>query len=295
MPPSTLERLRMLTAIASNGTIAGAARSLGYTASAVSQHLSLLEREAGVSLVERSNRGVTLTSAGRLLADRSGEILDQVRNAFDDVGAAGGQHETSLVVAAFPTAITGILLPIREHLAPSIRLRIVDAESEEALRLLAGREVDAAITDGSAHRLHPGLQTFERTPLRTEPVRLVARADNTSTSLEAFTNSEWVLSGPASPIGFAIRELCGNLGFSPNVIAETDDHRVAFEVIAATGAVGALPQLALSTLPAAVAVVADVQLPFARTIEFTTRKSLSSNPAVADLARLLSAATGPQD
>ncbi len=290
MPSTTLERLRMLTAIASNGTIAGAARSLGYTASAVSQHLSLLEREAGVSLVERSNRGVTLTSAGRLLADRSGEILDQVRNAFDDVGASMGQYETTLVVAAFPTAITGILLPLREQLAPSIRLRIVDAESEDALRSLAAREIDAAITDGSAHRLHAGLQTFERIPLRTEPVRLVTRVDNTGATLESFADSEWVLSGPESPIGFAIRELCGSLGFAPSVIAETDDHRVAFEVILATGAVAALPELALSELPDEVTIVEDVQLPFARSIEFTTRKSLSLNPAVAELARLLARA-----
>ena len=81
--PTTLERLRVFLAISSTGTIAGAARALGYTPSAVSQHLAALEREAATTLVERSNRGVVLTAAGRLLATRSSDVLDLVRNAFE--------------------------------------------------------------------------------------------------------------------------------------------------------------------------------------------------------------------
>ena len=156
--PTSLERLRVFQTVATAGTIAGAARSLGYTASAVSQHVKALEREAAVPLVERSNRGVTLTSAGQLLAKRASDILDTVRNAFDELASANGRHETSLVVAAFPTAITTMLLPMRPHLAPSIRLTIVDAEPAEALRALTAREIDGAITDSYLDQqlLQPG-------------------------------------------------------------------------------------------------------------------------------------------
>ena len=66
--PTSLERLRVFLALSTVGTVAGAARSLGYTPSAVSQQLAVLEREAGVALVERSNRGVVLTSAGEVSA-----------------------------------------------------------------------------------------------------------------------------------------------------------------------------------------------------------------------------------
>ena len=113
MARTTLERLTILDAVASAGTIAGAARSLGYTPSAVSQQLAALEREARTPLVERSNRGITLTSAGQLLARRSGEILDTVRTAFDEIDTTTNSAPTPLVVAAFPTAITEILLPLR--------------------------------------------------------------------------------------------------------------------------------------------------------------------------------------
>ncbi len=242
MAPTTLERLRVLQAISSSGTIAGAARSLGYTPSAVSQHLASLEREAAASLVERSNRGVVLTSAGRLLATRSADILDLVRNAFDEVGAATNRHETSLVVAAFPTAITTMLLPLRETLAPSIRLTIVDAEPEQALRALTARDVDGAITDDYANQRPSRPDNLHRTLLRSEPIRLVTRPDRLERTLAAYADADWVLGGPTSRLGQAARHLCQNAGFTPRVVTETDDHHITFEVIRAGGAVSLLPR-----------------------------------------------------
>lgn len=285
-PPTTLERLRVLTAVANHGTIAGAARSLGYTASAVSQHVSNLEREANTSLVERSNRGVTLTSAGRLLAARSGDVLDLVRNAFDEVNAATHAHQIELVVAAFPTAISGILLPLQADLEPSIRLKIVDAESEPALRMLVAREVDAAITDGEAHLRH-GPPDTDRTRLRSEPVRLLARSDRVERSLVDYADSPWVLGGADSSIARGLRRLCHANGFVPNVIAETDDHHIAFDVIRASGAVTALPDLALSHLPPDLTVVTGIDLGIERDIEFVTRAALRTNPAIVEIRRRL--------
>src|SRR5437764_523313 len=68
--PLDVSRLRLLREVGLRGTIAGAARSLGLTASAVSQQLAQLEREAGTPLVDRSPRGAALTGAGRILAER---------------------------------------------------------------------------------------------------------------------------------------------------------------------------------------------------------------------------------
>ena len=284
--PTTLERLRILDSIASVGSIAGAGRALGYTASAVSQHLATLEREAGTALVERSNRGVVLTSAGRLLARRAGDVLDLVRNAFDDIDATD-RHETALVVAAFPTAITEILMPIRGQLAPSIRLTIVDAESEHALRAVTAREVDAAIIDGYAHQLHDRSVDLERVQLRSEPIRLVTRPDLVARSFEECADAEWVVAGPASPIGHAFRQLCHNAGFVPKVIAETDDHRITFDIIRTCGAVSLLPELALIGISDDLAIAHHVDVPLRRKIEFVTRRSLSTNPTIVEFTRHL--------
>jgi len=289
-PFTTLERLRVLEAVEAAGTIAGAARTLGYTASAVSQHVSRLEREAATALVERSNRGVTLTPAGRVLASRAGEILDQVRNAFDEVDGVAERGIASVTIAAFPTAITEILLPARRLLAPSIDLRIVDAESEHAVRAVVARDADAAITDGYAHRLQERTRDLLRTPLRTESIRVVTRADRIEGSLDAYAQRDWVIGGPAGPIGHALRSMCHDAGYAPHVIAETDDHHITFDVIRQTGAVSLLPELALADLPDDIAIDEEIDLPLQRRIEFVTRPSLSDNRAVAECARVVAEA-----
>jgi DNA-binding transcriptional LysR family regulator len=288
--PTTLERLRVFHTVASAGTLAGAARSLGYTPSAVSQHLTALEREAGVALVERSNRGVVLTAAGRRLAERASDVLDLVRVTFDDLATANVSRETVLTVAAFPTAISSMLLPLHDRLTPTIRLIIVDAEPAAALRALRSREVDCAITDGYSHELATPDDDLHRIALRAEPIRLIARADRPMRrSLAAYADAPWVLGGPRSRLGFAALEACRAAGFVPRVIAETDDHHIAFDVIRAADAVALLPELALTNLPAEIAVVRRVDVRLERLIEFVTRRSLRSSAAISALAVLLTA------
>jgi DNA-binding transcriptional LysR family regulator len=59
-----LKRLQFLREVAARGTISAAAEALGYTPSAVSQQLSVLEAEMGTPLLERQGRNVILTPAG---------------------------------------------------------------------------------------------------------------------------------------------------------------------------------------------------------------------------------------
>lgn len=285
--PTTLERLRVFHAVVSAGTIAGAARLLDYTPSAVSQQLATLEREADVALVERSNRGVTPTRAGELLAASASDVLDRVRNAFAEVALAATGSETPLTVAAFPSAISAMLLPAQAQLAPAVRLTIVDAEAEAAIRALRMRTVDCAVTDGHAHD-HAD-DELHRTAIRVEPFRLVARADRRAGSLVAYADAPWVLAGAGSRMGAAARQLCEAAGFTPRVVAETDDHHITFEVVRATGAVSLLPELALTGLPADLAVDDAVDVTLERRIELVTRRSLRTNPGVIALTTLLAA------
>ena len=97
-------RLRVLREVGLRGTIAGAARSLGLTPSAVSQQVSVLEREAGTALVDRSPRGAVLTGAGRLLAARAGEVLDVLACARADLDRIGDSLAGPVAVASVASA-----------------------------------------------------------------------------------------------------------------------------------------------------------------------------------------------
>ena len=67
-------RLRVLVAVARYGSVTAAARALNYAQPSVSHHLARLEAETGTKLIQRAGRGIRLTDAGRLLAERAAEV-----------------------------------------------------------------------------------------------------------------------------------------------------------------------------------------------------------------------------
>src|SRR5881396_1265006 len=85
-----LRRLRLLRELKERGTIAAVADALQFTPSAVSQQLAMLEREAGVPLLERAGRGVRLTDAALVLAGHAEALLDLAALAEADLAAAAG-------------------------------------------------------------------------------------------------------------------------------------------------------------------------------------------------------------
>src|SRR6185295_4656513 len=102
-------RLVAFRAVATWGTVTAAAGVLHCTPSAISQHLSKLERETGTTLVEKDGRRLRLTEAGRVLADHANRVLAAVEEAE---AALAAHHETvsgRLTIASFPTACRGLL------------------------------------------------------------------------------------------------------------------------------------------------------------------------------------------
>ncbi len=99
-----VRRLELLRELAERGSITAVANATHRTASAVSQQLKVLEREAGVALIERSGRGVALTGAGRALARTATDVAVALQRAtalWEDFTSAP-QGEVSLTT--FPTA-----------------------------------------------------------------------------------------------------------------------------------------------------------------------------------------------
>src|SRR5689334_10577694 len=86
-----LRRLRMLRELEERGTLTAVATALGYTPSAVSQQLTVLEREVGVPLLEKAGRGVRLTDAARLLSQHAGVMLSAADAARADLASLTGQ------------------------------------------------------------------------------------------------------------------------------------------------------------------------------------------------------------
>src|ERR671923_451000 len=112
-----LRRLRLLRELNERGTIAAVADALQYTPSAVSQQLAMLEREAGVRLLERAGRGVRLTDAALVLVGHAEAMLERAAVAEAELAAAAGTIAGRARIAGFESVALNLAMPALEALA----------------------------------------------------------------------------------------------------------------------------------------------------------------------------------
>ena len=151
-----LRRLRLLRELHERGTIAAVADALQFTPSAVSQQLGMLEREAGVQLLERAGRGVRLTDAALVLTEHAEALLERAAVAEADLAAAAGTVAGRARVAGFQSVFLRVALPAMERLtrdAPRLRCELIEAEPEQSLPALALGDLDLVLGDEWPH--HP--------------------------------------------------------------------------------------------------------------------------------------------
>ena len=140
--------LRVLREVAARGSFTAAAKTLGYTQSAVSRQVAALEGAAGTPLFDRSARGVRPTEAGQALLQRAGTVLDELDAAQRELAGIAQPATGRLGVGAFPTAMAALvpraLAGFRaEH--PAVRIGLREGiTSSQVERLLSGA-VDVAV------------------------------------------------------------------------------------------------------------------------------------------------------
>ncbi|MFD8557261.1 LysR substrate-binding domain-containing protein [Streptosporangium canum] len=143
-----VRRLRLLRELSYRGTIAAVAEAMTFTPSAVSQQLAALEREAGVALLERTGRRVTLTPAGVALVGHAEAVLERLEQASAELAAAHTGLVGAIRVGAFPTA-TRTILPAalaalgRDH--PGLEPMVDEIDPAEVAPRLRTGDLDVAL------------------------------------------------------------------------------------------------------------------------------------------------------
>ena len=188
-------RLRVLVAVARTGSVTAAAQELHYSQPAVSHHLARLEAETGAKLIQRVGRGIRLTEAGRLLAERAEEILGRIESASAELAAYVGLRSGRVRLAAFPSALGTFVPTAAVRLAerhPGLELCFTEAEPPEALRMLRAGQVDVAVLFryGEAE---PDEEGVRLTHLFDEPGFLVLpAAEPGAETLAGHAGSRWI-------------------------------------------------------------------------------------------------------
>ena len=285
-----LRRLRLLRELKERGTIAAVADALQFTPSAVSQQLAMLEREAGVQLLERAGRGVRLTDPALVLVDHADALLERAALAEAELAAAAGRIAGRGRIAGFQSVLLRLALPAIEALAreaPRLRCEVLEAEPEQALPELALGEVDLVLGDEWQHQplvLPAGLERHE---LHREPVHLVlparhpvARRHKEAVPLGELADEAWT----TGHTGMAWEELtqrtCRELGgFDPDIRHRSNDATVSLALVARGLAVTLLPEFPMSARRPGLALRAIAERPVSRAIFAVTRAADAARPS----------------
>ncbi|MGX7678235.1 LysR family transcriptional regulator [Jatrophihabitans sp. DSM 45814] len=304
-PPLEVTRLRLLREVAIRGSIAAAARAVGLTPSAVSQQLTILEREAGAALLDRSPRGVLLTGAGQALVERARAILELLEEARADLDRLGDELAGQVRIGAVASAAAALLSDATLQLAidhPALELSVMVTEPDRSIEALLHGDIDVAVVDVYDGVPVPMPDYLSATELCTEPLVFVTAARSSEASSEAspkgrtgkaatasatagvrladLDDADWVMPPIEAACGRAVRYACRAAGFEPRVRWETDDMLLLVRAVAAGHGVAVLPRLAVADAVAAVEVRPLIEPAMNRRLLALTRSSSQDRPVI---------------
>src|ERR687885_1122936 len=219
-----VRRLRLLRELAARGTVTAVAEALAYTPSAVSQQLAQLERDAGVSLLERAGRGVRLTEAGRRLAGHADAGIARLEAAEADLAGLSDDAAGLLRVACFQTAAVALVLPALEALVdrhPGVRGEVMEAEAEESLPGLRLGDHDVVVAEEYDHAPRRRDSALERSELCRDRMLVALPVGHPLAAREQVPLSElagepWVTAREGTAFGAMLVRACRSRGgFEP--------------------------------------------------------------------------------
>lgn len=231
------------------GSISAAARDLGWTQPAVSQHLRALERSAGCALLVRTSSGVELTEPGRVLLARADEVAAQLHMASEEMADLTALRRGRVRLAAYPSAAATLVpaaLARLRHEHPAIDVELTEAEPPQARALLTSGDVDVALV--FAYDDPPSDSAdVEWNALGEEPVLLVLPTTHPQygpePTLQDLSEADWIVGCEQCRAHAMAR--CEAAGFTPRVRHVTDDYVVVQKLVAAGLGVTMLPRSAL--------------------------------------------------
>jgi DNA-binding transcriptional LysR family regulator len=295
-----LRRLRLLHELHARGTIAAVADALQFTPSAVSQQLAVLEREAGLPLLEPAGRGVRLTDAALVLVGHAGALLERAELAESDLAAATGRIAGRGRIASFQSVGLRVAVPAIRALAreaPELRCELIESEPEESLPALALGDVDLVLADEWEHQPLARPDGIAREDLHTDPVHLVLpeghpAADRDPVPLAELAGEVWTTGHRGTAWeDITIRTCRGLGGFDPDIRHRTNDSVLSLALVADGQAVTLLPELVQPAAPPGVVARRIAEDTLHRTIFAATRAADAERPSVqALLAAVRSAA-----
>lgn len=283
-----VRRLWLLRELAARGTIAATARACSLTPSAVSQQLSVLQREAGVPLYVKDGRGLVLTDAARTLVTHAERVLAELEQAHAGLAEHAGGPRGVVRLAAFPTAASSLVptaIAACRASHPDVKIVLEEWETADGIARLRSGHIDILLV--YEYNLLPEIDDtgIELTPLLTEfllaAVPQTLQLPRRRLPLKALRDQPWVAPRSDSTLRGQLERACGLSGFTPQLDYTSDDYTVILALVRAGLGVALIPQLATESLPTEVRLRPIAEPPLSRTVSVATRSGSASSPSLA--------------
>jgi DNA-binding transcriptional LysR family regulator len=286
MADFSLSGLRLLRAIAAQGSFTAAAEALGYTQSSVSRKVAALEAATGTRLFDRRARGVRLTDAGAALLAHAVAVTDRLDQARRELEGAHETKTARLRLGAFPTALAALVPRAVSSLRtsqPDLVIALREGTTPSQLRRLQSGTADLAVVAAlPAQRPDPATFTFE--PLLEDRLLLAVPhnhplAGSGSVELQQLEDESWVAATPDPDE--VLLGVWPALDWRPRVAYIARDWTAKLGLVAAGLGITVLPGLAAPGIRNDIALVRVLGGdPGTRTVALATHKP-ASTPAAA--------------
>jgi DNA-binding transcriptional LysR family regulator len=289
--------LRSLIAVRDHGSVVAAAAALGFTPSAVSQHVKRIESHSRQPMLERVGRGVVLTERAQQLADRGAWLLaeldglDRLVQSPDDVVAG------TVRLATFATACRGLVAPLLPRLgaaAPQLRVQVLEDDPREIVRAVAQGQAELGIVhDWTSMRLDLPPE-LDSAPLLVDRADMLVHRDHPLSGRRRVTPGDlagehWAITPAGTICHDWLLEMYAQHGMRPDLRYEADDYATHVALVAEDVAIALVPRLGRVVLPDEVVVVEVVDPTPERTVQLVWRHTAANSAARALVHRELEA------
>ncbi|MFQ6396328.1 LysR substrate-binding domain-containing protein [Nocardia sp. KC 131] len=277
-----VRKLRLLRELARRGTIAAVAEALAFTPSAVSQQLSALEREAGVALLQRTGRRVTLTPAGHTLVGHAEVVLARLEQAQADLADSEAGPTGALRIGAFPSATQAFIPAALRTLAqdhPGLQPRVAELDPALVSDALRAGELDVALVHDYDLVPFPPEAGVHTEPLYRETMFLASTTPRTTTDavLATCRDEQWIVATTGTRCHTMTIRACQAAGFLPHIRHQIDEFATVLAFVAAGQGVALVPEASAARPPAGVILT---ELPIARHTRIAFRAGADQHPAI---------------
>lgn len=301
-----VRRLHLLRELDRRGTIAAVAEALTFTASAVSQQLGVLEREAGVPLLERTGRRVVLTPAGHTLVTHADVVLERLELAVSELAGAREGIGGPLRIGTFPSGGPAIVPATLAELAlrhPALEPMVQEIDSARVSDGLRAGELDVALVHDYDFVPASPDTTVDQVPLLEESMYLAtggatdsspptgpaARGDTLEELLGPWAASPWITARDGTTGHAMAVRACQAAGFQPRIRHQVNDFRTVLALAAIGQGAGFVPEMATAHAPEGVVLT---RLPLFRRSKVACRAGGGAHPAIAAFVAAARTAVG---